>query len=186
MAKLFKIITCLFMIIVFSCGTVETIEKGINTKANREYGKSSKEFVGKLNDAEYEGYRTTLERELNTTIPDDKAIIISYAQRAPNCLFLGQGKKGYKGSMGLVMDHLIRISDRNNAAVFFLYTQDTFHKDLYEQNDNYIPDSGFFAQNIFTEKENCSAFLVLKPNGEIFKNYGEDNTSDVELILKQE
>jgi len=55
---------------------------------------------------------------------------------------------------------------------------------LSQNNKNYILDSGYFYKAIFTLHKICSAFLVLKPNGEILKHYDADYFSQMGDFLK--
>ncbi len=49
----------------------------------------------------------------------------------------------------------------------------------------FILDSGFFYENVFTEHQNCEAFLIIKPNGDFHKFYGEDYYTEVENFLEK-
>jgi hypothetical protein len=55
--------------------------------------------------------------------------------------------------------------------------------DRVAMKNNFIMDSGFFSNNIFTEREMCSAFIIIKPNGKFFKYYGEDYNTKIKDFL---
>ena len=157
----------------------------INTKINKEYIASRKTFVGKLNLDEYTKIREVLINELKTEIPINNSILINFYQFGSNCFEYGFTKK----DAIIVIDNSIRISSRmskdHNASDFFVYSENVLNKERVENRKNFILDSGFFADNIFTLQENCSAFFILKPNGEFLKYYGSDYYSEVEKFLKK-
>ena len=49
----------------------------------------------------------------------------------------------------------------------------------------FIIDSGFFYENVFTEHQNCAGFLIIKPNGDFYKQYGEDYYSEVKAFFEK-
>ena len=170
---------------VTSCVSQKTTNRNsiINTKYNEEYIASTKTLVGKLDESQYAKITTVLAKELNTVLSKDKAILINYSQKAPNCITEGHSKKNDL----LVSVNGIRLSNeiskKYNAADFFVYAADTFVKDL--RQENFILDTGFFYNNVFTLHENCKAFFILKPNGDFMKYYGEDYYSLVNDFLEK-
>ncbi len=126
-----------------------------------------------------------MEVELKTTIPNDKSILINYNQKASNCIYVGYSVKSNKQ----VTNNRIRISSRMsskyNAVDFFVYAKDSYNKEIYEQTPEFIMDSGFFYENVFTEHQNCAGFLIIKPNGEFYKHYGEDYYSEVKAFFEK-
>lgn len=176
------------MITAISCRTTKTsnIKAFVNTKANTEYKKSIKVFSGKLNTSEYNELKNIIEKELNVKIPPGKSILINFNQKAPNCISLGLSNK----DVSTVTDNRVwissGISSNNNAADFYVFTDDSFHKDIYQARLNFKLDSGFFYNNVFTLHENCTAIFVIKPNGDFLKYYGEDSFSEVKYFLEKE
>lgn len=158
--------------------------KKVNTNPlNKEYQNSRKFFYGELNQKEYSDFKLILEKELETQIEEGKSIFINYEQAASNCSLLG-GEKNYlkqyhKNSINISN----RISKENKAMDFFIYNNDTFLKSYIEKNEIYKIDKGFFAKEMFTLKENCEAFFILKPNGKYMICYGTDSFSDASSFL---
>jgi hypothetical protein len=179
-----------YFIIIFlfiSCGTnkIVTNNTEVNTYPNSEYKKSRKAYSGSLNISEYDTLIKKLEVELKTTIDTEKSILINYNQKAPNCINVRFSENDNKQ----VAKNRIRISSRMssdyNAVDFFVYSEDSYNKEIYEKMSEFILDSGFFYQNVFTEHLNCAGFLIVKPNGEFYKYYGEDYYSEVQKFLEK-
>ena len=181
-----KVIYLIFSILFISCGTNKAITNTqVNTQPNTKYKKSRTAYSGTLNKHEYKELIKRLEVELKTTIPNDKSILINYNQKAPNCIYVGYSVKNNKQ----VANNRIRISSRMssnyNAVDFFVYAKDSYNKEIYEQMPEFIMDSGFFYENVFTEHQNCAGFLIIKPNGEFYKQYGEDYYSEVKAFFEK-
>ncbi len=177
-------LTCFILIV--ACGTKrDVIDTGVNTRVNSKYRKSTENYSGKLSKTEYNNLIKKLEKELKTRFPDNKSILINYNQKAPNCLMAKSSKADKIG----VTKNRIRISSRmssnHNAIDFFVYTKDSYAKEIYAQMDEFIVDSGFFYETIFTEHQNCAGFLIIKPNGKFYKHYGEDYYSRVRAYLEK-
>lgn len=157
----------------------------VNTKYNKQYTASRKKFVGTLNNEDYQEIRNIILKELRVDVPENKSILINYYQFGTNCAQSGLRKK--YGSE--VIDNEVRISARLsskfNTMDFFLYSSDALNKERYENRSKFIMDSGFFSESIFSLKENCSAFFILKPNGQFMKYYGSDYFSEVQDFLSQ-
>ncbi|MBP8791589.1 MAG: hypothetical protein KBE41_08590 [Lutibacter sp.] len=178
-----------FISIIFlvSCGTnkITTENKDVNTQPNSKYKESRKSYFGKLNNSEYIEMTKILETELKTKIPSNKSILVNFSQKAPNCISVGNSAKGNMQVTKNSIRISSRISSNNNTIDFFVYTEDSFNKEIYEQMTEFILDSGFFYENVFTEHQNCEAFLIIKPNGDFYKFYGEDYYTEVENFLKK-
>ena len=183
--KINKYYPLIFSLISFSFSAQQKVIGKVNTKINNEYNASRKSFVGKLNLDEYKKIRELITSELKTEIPSNHSILINFYQFGSNCFEYGFTKK----DAIIVIDNSIRISSRmskeHNASDFFVYSENVLNKERVENRKNFILDSGFFADNIFTLQENCSAFFILKPNGEFLKYYGSDYYSEVEKFLKK-
>lgn len=152
--------------------------KKVNTDPlNKEYRDSRKFIYGELNPKEYSDFKLILENELQTKIDEGKSVFINYEQAASNCSLLA-GKKQY---LKQYHKEYVRISNmiskKNNAVDFFIYNDDSFLKSRIEKTKNYKLDSGFFAKEMFTLKENCNAFFILKPDGKYMICYGTDSFS---------
>ncbi len=170
---------CLILGILFiSCGANKNLKQ-------KEYKNSVKSIPGKLTNLEYNELKTNIEKEFKITIPKGKSILINYNQKATNCSYENYGN--YTNST--ITDNKIRISKRMsfnyNAIDFFVYTEDSFNKEIYSQKKQYRLDSGFFYNNIFTLHENCSGFLIIKPNGDFLKYYGTDYYTQVSEFLEK-
>jgi hypothetical protein len=175
------------IIFLISCGTnkITTENKDVNTQPNSKYKKSRKAYSGKLNNSEYKELIKNLESELKTTIPNDKSILVNFNQKAPNCISVRFGEKDNKQVVNNRIRISSRISSNNNVLDFFVYTKDSYNEDIYEKTAEFILDSGFFYENVFTEHQNCEAFLIIKPNGDFYKYYGEDYYTEVENFLEK-
>jgi len=176
-----KVIYLISINLLISCGT----NKGVNTQPNSKYKNSEKAYSGTLNNTDYNELIKKLETELTTTIPDDKSILVNFSQKAPNCISVRFSEKDNKQMVNKGIRISSRISSNNNAIDFFVYTQDSYNKETYKKMTEYILDSGFFYKNVFTEHQNCKAFIVIKPNGDFYKYYGEDYYTKVESFLKK-
>lgn len=178
-----KIFYLLAIVIVISCKSNQTATKPIkvNSEPNGAYSKSLKVITGTLSKSEYLELKSQLEKELNTKIPEGKSILINYDQGAKNCISI-KFKNQYVNS-GIEISN--ELYSRYNIINFFVYSKNSLSKIIFSKNPIYKLDSGFFYDTIFTLHENCSAFYLLKPNGDFYKNYGEDYYSDVIKILKK-
>ena len=176
--------TCLVLILSLTfinlCEAQKKSPK-VNTDFNKEFRKHIKSFSGKFSKSKYIDFKKILERELDTIIPEGKTIIIHFKQKAPNCT---TKRKHLRGVTKNEIRISSRISTKHNAVDFFVYSKDSYFKDFYSKNKNFILDSGYFHKAIFTLHKICSAFLVLKPNGEILKHYDGDYYSQISDFLK--
>jgi len=177
--KIVKITILILFITLYSCDSTR-----INTDASKNaYSKSVKSFSGKLNTEDFKQIRESIVKELNIQIPEDKSILINYFQNGEYCILYGINDKK------VVVDNKVRISSdvskKNKTIDFFIYSEDALNKEVLENREQFILDSGFFSENIFKLKENCEGFYILKPNGEYFIYYGSDYYSEVQKILKK-
>ncbi|WP_411766782.1 hypothetical protein [Winogradskyella sp. A3E31] len=151
---------------------------------NAKFKKTRKSFVGKLNTEELDKLYNNLDYHLNTTLSRDLAVLINYKQRGSNCFDFEEkalnsyAKRGHKISKQMSKSY--KIQD------FFVFSEDAFYRGFYDKIDFYKKDSGFFKRNIFTLEEVCSAFLLVKSNGEFLKFYGTDYYSEVENFMENE
>ncbi|WP_144282233.1 hypothetical protein [Chryseobacterium echinoideorum] len=179
-----KLLLILILNLFFSCNAQNKHEKR-NTKINESYLLSRKQFQGKLDSVQLKQIRTLITNELKVEIEEDKSIFINYFQYAKNCSEYSLKEK-YANQL---IDNYIKLSSKisttHHAVDFFVFTNDAVNKERFEKRENYIKDSGFFAQTIFTLQENCRAFFLLKPNGEFLKHYGSDYFIEVENFLKK-
>lgn len=187
-ASIKSAVTFLLIALFISCGSSKTSSAGyeVNTEVNSKYRESMNAYDGNLNDTEYRKIIDNLETALQAKIPKDKAVLVNFNQKAPNCITFGRSRSIAKK----VTENRIRISSdittQNNAIDFFVYTEDAFHKEIFEKKPEFMLDSGFFHENVFTEQEHCAAFLIIKPNGDFYKYYGEDYYSHVKGFLEQD
>uniref|UniRef100_UPI0040492EFF hypothetical protein n=1 Tax=Flavobacterium sp. TaxID=239 RepID=UPI0040492EFF len=172
-----KKIYFIVLVMLVSCGTNKnkpTNTSVVNTVANKQYEKSRKTFVGNLNTVEYNNLKVLLEQELQTSIPVGKLIIITYVQKAPNCIMLDKSID-VKAVINKQLKILSTISSEHNTINFNIYTSNCANQNIYQKNESLFRlDSGFFYTNVFTLHENCEAFLAVKPNGDFMKLYGGD------------
>jgi hypothetical protein len=176
--SIFFLISCLT-----NKSVVESIE--LNTKPNSKYKKSRKTYSGTLNKSEYDELIKKLETELKTIIPTGKSILVNFNQKAQNCISVGFNEENNKQVTKNRIRNSSRISSNNNAIDFFVYTNDSHNKAIYEKTPEFMLDSGFFYSDVFTEHQNCAGFLIVKPNGDFYKYYGEDYYTEVREFLER-
>ena len=171
--------------ISFICNAQTNSAEKINTEINKEFYASHKSFSGKLNADELKNIKLLIGQELNLEIPDNKSIIINYYQYGKNCFEYSNNNKDDE----IMIEKSVKISSRIakdlNAIDFFIYSENALHKEIIEKRNDFIKDSGFFSDIIFTLHENCQAFFILKPNGEFLKHYGTDYFSIINAFLKK-
>ncbi|MCJ0741715.1 hypothetical protein [Pedobacter montanisoli] len=179
----------IILVLLTSCATKikaqNTEANEINNAVNSRYISSRKTFTGKLDDIENKDIREKIAKELNRNIDADKAILINYFQRGPNCITYKYNNETYSSMLNNTVNISNRITAEKNAVDFFIYAKDAFHLDLLKDRKDFIQDSGFFQSNVFTIQENCGAFLILKPDGRFMKCYDEDYFTEVDNFLKQ-
>ncbi|MFD2824507.1 hypothetical protein ACFS5M_12565 [Lacinutrix iliipiscaria] len=173
----------------WSCKSPESISNykpssNINTEFNTAYFQSSGSVYGTLDKAVYDQIKTAIELELSTTIPESKSILINFRQDGRNCFSMKNNGKSYLNNLKGNSKTSSRISSQNNAVDFFIFSKKSYFNDVIKMEENFFIDSGFFYQNIFTEHENCSAFLVIKPNGKFMKYYGVDYFTKAKNFLE--
>lgn len=160
--------------------------KKVNTNPrNKEYWESRKRIYGELNLVEYSQLKSELERELNIKIQEGKSIFISYEQAASNCSLIKVRKVYLQGFHQLYTSYVGKMSRENNAVDFYMYDANSFLKSYAEKNIKYHLDSGYFATKIFTLKESCEAFFILKPSGKFIISYGTDNLGTAQEFLME-
>lgn len=172
-----------------SCGSSKSLivdEEKVNTNLNNKYIESRESLYGILDNEQYQETKNLIEEALGTKIPEGKSILINYEQAGKNCLtakwepikISGISDRGRQISNNMCKQH--------NAVDFFIYNDNSFFKNVYESLSYYQIDHGFFQNTIFTKNDNCSAFFILKPNGEFMKYYGEDYYSEADKFFNQE
>ena len=180
-------VSCLFIGVFFmSCGTQKNKESNsVNTSFNSKYSKSRKSFEGDLSGQEYYVLKTKIEKELGVKIPRGKSILINYKQYGSNCFSYGLSRRSKRDIAASTIRISSRMSKEYNAEDFFVYSNNALNKECYEDVKDYKLDSGFFKDLIFTLEENCTAFFIVKPNGNFLKYYGEDYFTEVKNFLKE-
>lgn len=156
-----------------------------NDPFSKSYKKSRKYFYGKLSLEQYAAFRLNLEKELDTKLPIDKAIIINYHQAARNCYFYGRSKSENENNYQRIIEITKSIADAEHGIAFFLYNKNYYDTSILKEMIDYREDSGFISENVFTLHENCEANFVLKPNRKFMINYGTDSLTEVEKYLKK-
>lgn len=180
-----KIVFLMVLLNFASCSAQKQTSGKINSEVNEELLKSRKSFFGKLDDQQNKDLRKLFEIELQTKIPENQSVLINYYQYGNNCFANGFNKKDAIKVIENSLKISARISDENNTVDFFVYSEDVLNKKRFENNRGFKLDKGFFSQYIFTLKENCNAFFVIKPDGSFMKYYGTDYYSIVQEFLKK-
>jgi len=157
----------------------------LNTVPNSKYIESRKTFSGKFSHNDYKEIRDAIEKELNIKIPENKAILINYSQKAQNCISMRFDEDSFLNFISRKISISSDICSKNNAVDFFVFSDDSFYKEQYKGNKKFLLDSGFFYNIFFTLYENCEAFFILKPNGNFMKYYGEDYYTFVSEFLEK-
>ena len=182
--KLKILLSIIILNLFFTCNAQKKQEK-VNTKFNESYSISRKKFQGKLDSEQLKQIRTLVSDELKVEINENQSLLINFHQFGENCYEYSLEEKDAQR----VIDNCISISSRiarnYNVVDFFIFTDNALNKERFEKRRNFIKDSGFFSQIIFTLQENCRAFFILKPNGEFLKYYGSDYFTEVENFLKK-
>lgn len=181
---------CFYLIVpisIISCGSQKTESEStaVNTYPNFKYQKSRKAFRGTLDSQQYLDTKATLEKELNVKIPAGKSIMIHFDQKAPNCISVRFNDDQSSKIIGTGFSLSDEMGKKYDVEEFSVYTADSFFAKKFEANKKFRLDSGYFAANIFTLRENCAAFYILKPNGKHITYYGEDYFSEVKDFLKR-
>jgi hypothetical protein len=177
-----------FLLLFCSCktNTLFISSETINTEFNDEYKNSTKTYVGDLTAEQYKSIRNVIEKELPTKISHKQPILINYRRKGKNCGFMKNNGEHYLEVLNNSINISSRISRENKVANFFVFNKDAFFLDKIKMKKNFILDSGFFSDNIFTIDENCSGFFVLKTDGTFMKYYGEDYYSRViEFLIEK-
>lgn len=124
------IVLILITSLLMCCGTNKTPKKArVNTTLNAEYRESRKAFTDQLSTSQYNNIKAILEKELHTTIPNGKSILINFNQKASNCLEIRFND--VKGFVKRGMEISSKMSTKYNAIDFFVYTDDAYYKDIY-------------------------------------------------------
>lgn len=176
-----KFIFIFFAVVFISCGSNELMKANpdVNVKSGSEYRKTVKSFTGRMTKDEYFAIKKQIEENLNTSIPKNKSILINYFQKGKNCISLKRDDENMHNLIKITVNISNSISKKYNVEDFLVYSNDSFFKDKLSENKNFKLDTGFFSKNIFNLKENCQAFIIIKPNGKFMKHYGEDNFSEI-------
>jgi CRISPR/Cas system-associated endoribonuclease Cas2 len=188
MHKMKYLLFILFSFLMFSCKSQreKSLDIKVNTTLNKEYRNSIKTFEGKLNEVDYLLIKKNIEKELSTSIPDDKIILINFCQKAKNCSSLASSE----ASINKVIYNSLTISSgislNNDAVDFFVYTEDAFFKDIFIKNLKFKRDSGFFHDTFFNDCDICTAFFILKPDGKFIKHYGDDYYTIVKNFMEKD
>lgn len=180
----------LIIIMISACGTKKNTttknkREKVKTKVDSKYKKYYRGYAGTLDASEYSEIIKLFEKELDTTLQTNKSILINFDQKAPRCISYDFDKE----SMHNYIENVLRISSdmslKFNANDYFVYTEDSYGKEAYEKHEEYILDSGFFYDQIFTEHEICGGFIIIKPNGDFYKHFGEDYFSEVRAFFEE-
>ena len=153
----------------------ESVKKFVvNSNANGDYRSSIHEIRGKLNESEKVLMLKNISKALDTSLTPDKTQLIHYKQSAPNCFLSDSLTSDDRIAFKHDMRVLNKISRKYNVQSFYVFEQNApITGFLLEQNE-FLLDSGYFYNDIFTEHENCGAFLMIMPDGRFIKYYGED------------
>ena len=171
--------------VLFSCNT-QKIGQGKNNGGSLHGVANANPTYGKFDAAGLKQIRDSIAAALHTKIPDNKSILINYYQYSDNkCSLNGVSDASADRMMygGLRISY--RVSREANAVDFFVYNEDVLNKDRILRTNSFIKDNGFFSKNIFTTKENCTAFFIVKPNGKYMKFYGYDYFTEVKAFLNK-
>lgn len=184
--KLSKLLTTATLLLFAICNAQKNTDLKINTKVNKEFLETQQSLFGKLDSEDAKIIRAMITKELDAAIPDDRSIFINYFQYGTHCYEYGLSKKDSNSTVDRQIKISSSVTKDYNVADFFVYTNQYPKKENFEKRKNFILDSGFFQKTIFTIQDHCSAFFILKPNGDFIKHYGPDYHSQVLEFLKKE
>ena len=161
------------------------IPENINSKYNQEYINSKVSIFGKLTTDNYSELISKIESSLNIKIDKSRKIYLNFQQKGKNCIRAGQNSSKINFSKTLEISK--RITSKYNTQRILSYHKNSFFNNQLSSKKIWALDSKDFLNNtVFDLKENCQAFLIIKPNGEFYKFYGEDHFSIIEDLLKNE
>ena len=169
----FFILGIALILISCSSGKVNTRD-GVYTRIDEEYKKTRKTALGQLNPTDYQKLIEELERVMDTTIRKGRGVLINFRQRAPYCYTYAYNESAIETMTNNSIQFSANICVKNMAVDYFIYTADCYFKSIYEKKKEYKLDPGYFANEVFTLKENCSGFLALRTDGQFMKYYGDD------------
>jgi hypothetical protein len=142
-----------------------------------------KSIMGKLKVKNIKSSVKKIEQELPYKISSQDAVLIHFRQQADNCISMRENGSNYLKSLKFNIKMSSKVSRGQGLSDFFVFTKDAYLMDRVAMKNNFIMDSGFFSNNIFTEREMCSAFIIIKPNGKFLKYYGEDYNTKIKDFL---
>jgi len=116
----------LIVILFISCGVNK------NSKQTN-YKNSVKTISGKFTNTEYHALKTNIEKKLKTIIPKGKSILINYSQEASNCSYANLDNYTKSTITYNTIQNSKRMSSNYNTIAFFVYTENSFNKDIYAQ-----------------------------------------------------
>lgn len=157
--------------------------KGVTTEFNGKYKKSISSKKGILSGEAFTKMKSSLSKELQINLENNKAVVIHYFQYGKNCLLAGYNDEDVLN----ILNNMYRIANsaenRLNIKNYYVYNSNSFFESILVNQESFVLDSGFFKETLFTEDKNCEAFYVLKDNGEFLICYGEDNYDDINSFL---
>lgn len=176
-----KYIFILFLIIGFSA---KPQEKNLaNSEYNKKYKKSITSKHGRLSTDELSEMKSSLAKELQISLENNKALVIYYFQHGKNCLLASYN---YEGVLN-ILNNKYRIANsaekRFNIKSYYVYNSNSFFNTLLAKQEAFILDSGFFKNVLFKEDRNCEGFYILKENGDYMRYYGSDYSDEIENFI---
>ena len=175
------------LLLVFFCFTISKAQNhyGNKNKLNFHsslYSKITQQALGELNLEEYSEFRLSLENQIKTKLPKNKAIIISYHQVAHHCFHTKQKSKIQFQKNILKLKEL---AETENALVFFYYNPKSKLGTILKNTIDYKKDTDYFFQQLFSNQDFCTAIFVVKPNREFIKYYGLKSEVEISYFLDQ-
>lgn len=156
----------------------------VNTELNKEHYKARKTVYGLLNEKEYLNFILEVQKKLDTTFNKNQNLLINFLQNGKNCILAGIESK----QISKVLTRIEEISEEStipsSTQNFLVYSKDSYFLEFLSDRKKWIKDSGFINDEVFKLKESCSAFFLLKPNGEFCMYYGGDYFSFVKDRLE--
>lgn len=159
--------------------------KDVNSEFNKQYKKSLSSKTGTLSTDEFFQMKSSLSKELQINLNENKAVVIQYFQYGKNCLLAGYNHEDVLN----ILNNMYRIASsaekRFNIKNYYVYNSNSFFESILVNQESFVLDSDFLKEVIFTEDKNCKSFYLLKDNGEFLICYGEDNYDDIEAFLSK-
>lgn len=156
----------------------------VNSSYNKKYKESKTDIIqGKLDNEKYILLLNSIENEGAVSLDYKLPVIIHFKQFGKNCIAASGRISKQEFYENNFIENYKNLASSYDAQNLFIYTEDWLFSEIFKKIKKYKLDTGFFKNQIFKSRANCSAFFVILPSGEFYQYYGEDYFSKIEEIL---